>query len=86
MEGFKRMTNNAEKIAHHQRELDKLFGNLEFDDDLRMAVVWLTCKKVYDDFFTEDSINESVKAEKEYEQEMRKNEPQDPVISKIRKV
>ncbi len=77
--------NDRTYVLNYAKIHGALSTNLEFDDDLRMAVVWLTCKKTYDDFFSEDSNNQSLKAEKEYEQEVRKNEPRDPVICKIRK-
>jgi len=62
-----------------------LSTNLEFDDDLKMAVVWLTCKKVYDNYFADASdINRSNKAEREYEREISLNGPAEVIVSRMR--
>lgn len=60
-----------------------LSTNLEFEDDLRMAVVWLTCKKVYDNYFAE-SDGPSQKAEREYEREVSLNAPMEITAVKMR--
>jgi hypothetical protein len=59
-----------------------LSTNLEFEDDLKMAVVWLTSKRVYENY----ELNEqAVKAEREYERELLVNAPVEPTISRMRK-
>jgi hypothetical protein len=62
-----------------------LSTNLEFEDDLKMAVVWLTCKKVFDDYIA-DPVNaqQSAKAEREYEREIDQNAPVEVVVSRMR--
>lgn len=61
-----------------------LSTNLEFSDELKMAVVWLTAKKTYDNYFTEDSANQSNKAEKEYEREIHFNAPAEVTVATMR--
>jgi len=60
-----------------------LSTNLEFDDDLKMAVVWLTAKKVYDNYFADSNVP-SQKAELEYEREIYQNAPAEVVVSRMR--
>lgn len=60
-----------------------LSTNLEFDDDLKMAVVWLTCKKVYDNYFSDSNIP-SEKAEREYNREIALNAPAVVTVSRMR--
>jgi hypothetical protein len=62
-----------------------LSTNLEFEDDLKMAVVWLTCKKVFDDYLADASdVVRSQKAEREYEREIDQNAPVEVVVSRMR--
>ncbi len=62
-----------------------LSTNLEFSDELRMAVVWLTCKKVFDDFVADASdVVRSQHAENQYEREIAINMPVDPVVVRMR--
>ena len=62
-----------------------LSTNLEFEDDLKMAVVWLTCKKVFDDYLADASdIARSQKAEREYERELSINAPVEPTVCRMR--
>lgn len=60
-----------------------LSTNLEFEDDLKMAVVWLTCKKVYDNYFAESNVP-SQKAEGEYNREISLNAPVEVVVCRMR--
>jgi hypothetical protein len=60
-----------------------LSTDLEFEDDLKMAVIWLTCKKVYDNYFSE-SIVPSKKAETEYEREISLNAPAEVIACRMR--
>jgi len=60
-----------------------LSTNIEFKDEMKMAMVWGGCKKVYDDFFA-DSDTQSQKAEREYERELYLNAPVEPVIPRMR--
>lgn len=64
---------------------DALSTNLEFEDDLKMAVVWLSAKKVYDNYFAEDNVP-SQKAEREYEREISLNAPVEVIVSRMRAV
>lgn len=62
-----------------------LSTNLEFEDDLKMAVVWLTCKKVYENYLAEaDDVARSQKAEREYEREISLNGPAVVTVSRMR--
>lgn len=60
-----------------------LSTNLEFEDDLKMAVIWLTCKKVYDNYFSDSNVP-SQKAEVEYEREISINAPAEVVACRMR--
>lgn len=62
-----------------------LSTNLEFEDDLKMAVVWLTCKKVFDEYLADPTnAMQSQKAEREYEREISMNGPVEVVVSRMR--
>ena len=59
--------------------------SLEFEDDLKMAVIWLTCKKVFDDYLADASdVVRSQKAESNYEREIYMNAPVEVVVSRMR--
>ena len=60
-----------------------LSTNLEFEDDLKMAVIWLTCKKVYDNYFSESNVP-SQKAEIKYEREIAINAPAEVTVCRMR--
>lgn len=57
--------------------------NLEFEDDLKMAVVWLTAKKVFDNYVA-DSNEQSNKAEREYNRELYTNAPAEVTVCRMR--
>ena len=64
-----------------------LSTNLEFDDDLKMAVIWLTCKKTYENYLAEAAdVARSQKAEREYEREIHLNAPATVTVSRMRTI
>ena len=77
-------TNNRDYKLYYATVHSALSTNLEFDDDLKMAVVWLTCKKTYDNYFAE-SNTPSEKAEKEYEREIFRNAPVEVNVCRMRR-
>ena len=60
-----------------------LSTNLEFEDDLKMAVIWLSAKKTFDNYFSESNVP-SQKAEYEYEREISINSPVEVVACRMR--
>jgi hypothetical protein len=76
--------NSRDYTLYYATVHGSLSTNLEFNDDLKMAVVWLTCKKVFDNYFA-DSNNQSGKAELEYEREIFHNAPLEAVATRMRK-
>jgi len=60
-----------------------LSTNLEFEDELKMAVIWLSCKKTFDNYVS-DSNTESEKAEREYEREIHLNAPAEVTVCRMR--
>jgi hypothetical protein len=75
--------NDRSYTLYYSKVHGALSTNLEFDDDLKMAVVWLTCKKIYENYELGDP-NQAIKAEREYEREIAINGPAEPVISRMR--
>jgi len=60
-----------------------LSTNLEFEDELKMAAIWLAAKKVFDNYVS-DSNTESEKAEREYEREIHLNAPAEVIACRLR--
>jgi len=58
-----------------------LSTNLEFEDDLKMAVIWLTCKKIYDNYELYEKANVALA---NYEREIALNAPVEVVACRIR--
>lgn len=75
--------NDRSYTLYYSKVHGALSTNLEFDDDLKMAVIWLTCKRIYEDYELSDP-NQAIKAEREYEREIAINGPSEPVISTMR--
>lgn len=77
-------SNTRDYTLYYRAMHGALSTNLEFEDDLKMAVVWLTAKKTYDNYFAESNAP-SEKAEREYERELALNAPAEPTITRLRK-
>ena len=75
--------NDRSYILSYSKVHGALGTNLEFDDDLKMAVIWLTNKKIYENYELGDP-NQAIKAEREYEREILINGPAEPIISRMR--
>lgn len=75
--------NNRSYTLYYSTIHGALSTNLEFEDDLKMAVVWLTCKKIYDEYFAESNVPSS-KAEGEYEREIDQNAPVELAVCRMR--
>jgi len=60
-----------------------LSTDLEFEDDLKMAVIWLSAKKVLDNYVADSNV-QSDKAEREYEREIFRNAPVEVVACRMR--
>jgi len=75
--------NDRSYILSYSKVHGVLGVNLEFDDDLKMAAIWLTCKRIYENYELGDP-NQAIKAEREYEREIAINGPAEPIISRCR--
>jgi hypothetical protein len=73
--------NDRSYTLYYRKIHGALSTNLEFEDDLKMAVAWLTCKKVYDNY---ENYDQAVIARNNYELEMSTNAPCEPMISRMR--
>lgn len=73
--------NDRSYTLYYSKVHGVLSTNLEFDDDLKMAVVHLTCFKIYNDY----ELNEKAAIENaKYEREIIINGPSEPIVSKMR--
>lgn len=75
--------NDRSYTLYYRKFHGALSANLEFEDDLKMAVVWLTAKKIYDNYFAESDVP-SRKAEGEYEREISINAPAEVIVCRMR--
>jgi hypothetical protein len=75
--------NDRSYTLYYRKVHGALSTNLEFEDDLKMAVIWLTCKKVYENYFAESDAP-ATKAERQYEREISINAPAELAVSRMR--
>lgn len=75
--------NDRSYTLYYSKMHGSLSTNLEFEDDLKMAVVWLTNKKIYDKYFAESDVR-SKKADGEYEREISINAPVEVTVCRVR--
>ncbi|MFH1717509.1 MAG: hypothetical protein ABIF19_09185 [Planctomycetota bacterium] len=75
--------NDKSYTLYYRKYHGTLSTNLEFDDDLKTAVFWLGCKKVYEDYELDDMANV---AGVKYEQQININGPVEAVATSMRTV
>jgi hypothetical protein len=73
--------NDRSYTLYYRKMHGALSTNLEFDDDLKMAVEWLTCAKVYDDHELFDKSNTALG---KYEREISLNAPAQVLVGRMR--